>query len=201
MTTGKIHAGKIEHSERHQRILRVLKDAEHPLSGEEISARVQTSIGKIPQAVSTTIGEMRSDENRADGYMVSYACIWRAAREGEAPGPRAGKDGGIIFVLSHAGEPWHDGRPRYWLQAAPGWSPEWSIGTNGEIRRLTPDASRLPEVKPCHATPDVLRCRLATCGKDLPPDVVNHGEWYCNDDCRTAARELMRPKKEEGALF
>lgn len=192
-----MHSGLIKNSERHQRILRVFMASDHPASGEEISARVQSEIGKIPQAVSTTIGEMRSSENIADGYVVSFACIWRVCKGNEQPGRRPMKDGGALFLM-HPSEalPWHDGRPRYWLQAAPGFTPKWHINGEGLLVQSTGySVQDLPSPQPSpREVEGERRCKNPACGK-----VISHGHT-CDDACNAAWKESIF-KKPEGALL
>lgn len=194
-----MHSGRINNSERHQRIIRVFMAADHPLSGEEISSRVQSEIGRIPQAVSTTIGEMRSNENIADGYSVSFACVWRVCRPDEQPGPRPKKDGGYFFLIPETQAlPWHDSRPRYWLQAAPGWTSRWSISSAGELiiqgsRLKVQDESTL-NIEPETLNQPERLCKNPACRKP-----ISHGHT-CDEACNIAWKESIF-KKPEGALL
>lgn len=191
-----MHSGRIKNSERHQRILRVFMAADHPASGEEISALVQSEIGKIPQAVSTTIGEMRSTENIREGYIVSYACIWRVCKGDEQPGPRPKRDGGFLFLI-HPSQalPWHDGRPRYWLQAAPDWSPRWTIDNQGQLIFTSGPSTAQPHTQDPAPVQDEQRyCKNPACGKP-----IDYGHT-CDKACNAAWKESIF-KKPEGALF
>ena len=135
---GHINAGRIDRSRRLQVILELLKRSDYPLSSEEIARQAydHAQSGRIMLNVSTNIGEMRAQVNRDAGYIVSEAAAW--------------KDGKY---------PWHDGRPRYWLIAAPGWTPRWRI-TEESI--LVP--SRCPRVS---ATPAMMP---ATAHGAIPSD-------------------------------
>lgn len=187
---GKIHSGRIEHSERHRRVLRALMAAEHPLSGEELSARIQAEIGRIPQAVSTTIGEMRSEANIADGYVVSYSTRWKAAGPGDECGMRTNGDGSITFIIAQATESWHDGRPRYWLLAAPGWMPKWLINEHGAL--IQNSRPKIQEERPAKESDPGLRCKNPACGKPLAPEVAATGAWCCDDACREAWKQSLK---------
>lgn len=208
-----MHSGLIKNSERHQRIIRVFMAADHPLSGEEISARVQSEIGRIPQAVSTTIGEMRSSDNIADGYVVSFACIWRVCKGNEQPGPRPKRDGGSLFLM-HPSQalPWHDGRPRYWLQAAPGWVPRWWINDQGVLVQSAGNSVQSadrPSPQPRstgsgQASPrqgeDERRCMNPACRKPIQRTPEDPLKITCDDSCKSAWKESIF-KKPEGALL
>lgn len=188
-----MHSGRIDNSERHQRVLRVLMAADHPLSGEEISARIYTEIGRIPQAVSTTIGEMRSADNVSAGYVLSMSTCWRAARPGETEGLRQNKDGSLTFILPAASEPWHDGRPRYWLQTAPGWAPRWIINSNGQlIHHGATEPQRKAEDMPLQE--EQKHCKNPACHKPIA-----HGHT-CDEACNAAWKDSIF-KKPEGALL
>lgn len=200
-----MHSARIKDSERHQRIIRVFMAADHPASGEEISARVQSEIGRIPQAVSTTIGEMRSADNIADGYVVSFACIWRVCKGNEQPGRRPMKDGGALFLM-HPSQalPWHDGRPRYWLQSAPGWVPSWTINDNGTLvqgSRFKVQGECSPSPQPSPQQVDGARnCMNPACGKPIQRTPGDPLKITCDDACHAAWKESIF-KKPEGALL
>lgn len=127
-----MHSGRIDSSERHMRLIRALKPAPYPLSAEDISEIVRLEIGRIPQAVSTTIGEMRSEDNRAAGYIVSFSTRWKEA-DADRVGRVVNGDGSITFFIKNAVQRWHDGRPRYYLIAAPHWTPTWVINEHGVL--------------------------------------------------------------------
>ena len=117
---GHINAGRVDRSPRLMRIIEILKEAEHPLSAQEIAIRAYDfgASGKIMLNVSTNIGEIRAPVNYEAGYIVSPAKVFR-----QDPGrtPYA----------------WHDSRPRYFLIAAPGWYPRWTVTEEGELRYLS----------------------------------------------------------------
>ena len=102
------------------RIIEILKAAEHPLSAQEIAVRAYDfgQSGKIMLNVSTNIGEIRAPVNFEAGYIISAARVFR--QDPERP---------------HVS--WHDSHPRYWLIAAPGWSPRWTVTEDGELRYLS----------------------------------------------------------------
>jgi len=166
---GHINAGRINKSRRLQIIMELLKRAEHPLSAEEISQQAYDfgKSGKIMLNVSTNIGEMRSSDNIADGYVVSHATCWKGGR----------------YI-------WHDGRPRYFLLAAPAWTPRWTIGEGGvliygngsgvrgqnDLEHMTID--KLP------LTPDPLPQTNLSCKNSLCGNVVTGESAFCCDQCR-----------------
>lgn len=160
---GHINAARVDRSARLTRIIEVLKEAAYPLSAQEISVRSYdfAASGKIMLNVSTNIGEIRAEVNRELGYIVSEAETWRGGRY-----------------------PWHDGRPRYRLIAAPGWSPRWTVDKEGNIllaqRQPSPaqagEGSGAAAEHPCAAR----TCKK--CGAPLPAA----GPPFCNDECKAA---------------
>jgi len=178
---GHINAGRVDRSARLMRIVEVLKGADHPLSAQEIAVRAYDFAvsGKVMLNVSTNIGEIRAAVNREAGYIVSASRVWR---------------GGKL--------PWHDGRPRYWLQQAPGWAPSWKITPDGELTpwdRRRGDAADHGDregvkIESILLVDAVRVCKNPNCGKPLPPeeDPLN---WCCNDECRRLWRESLFPQQ------
>jgi hypothetical protein len=126
--TGHINAGRINKSPRLSRIIEILKEAGHPLSAQEVAVQAYDyqKSGKVMLNISTNIGEMRSEENQNEGYIISEAHKWVVKKNEE-------KRHKNTFFIDPDGpiDLWHDGRPRYWLIAAPGWRPTWKIDEEG----------------------------------------------------------------------
>lgn len=210
---GHMNAGRIDRSARHQRILHVLKEADHPLSGEEISARIQTMINRIPQAVSTTIGEMRSDENRQLGYIVSFSAKWKEAKHGEQFGRRVNRDESITYFIERITEPWQDGRPRYWLIAAPEWRPRWRIDDMGQVLWRGGDGPiDIDKLRRGDAGSENRRgadvsgerlCVYGPCNNPVPPERLAEGLWSCCDEHGRLWRAEMKMQfaREDLKLF
>jgi hypothetical protein len=106
--SGHINYALVERSKRLQRVIELLQKADHPLSGMEIQIQAWVT------NASTSIAEIRGEKNRNAGYEVSKAASWKGLRYS-----------------------WHDGNPRYWLIAAPGWTPRWRIDAEGVILPCT----------------------------------------------------------------
>ena len=174
---GHINAGRIDRSRRLQVILELLKRSDYPLSSEEIARQAydHAQSGRIMLNVSTNIGEMRAQVNRDAGYIVSEAAAW--------------KDGKY---------PWHDGRPRYWLIAAPGWTPRWRITEEGILVPTSSPALQAPQPAQDHQPDEPRLCSNPACRKPLPA-----GERYtCDDACNRAWRDSIRPAfSATGGLF
>ena len=180
---GGIHYALVQDSTRLMRIIEILKEAEHPLSAQEIAVQAYdfNRSGKVMLNVSTNIGEIRGEENLEAGYVVSEATRFRPAK-GEEPR-----------------YPWHDGNPRYWLIAAPGWLPRWRIGEEGilepirqgsldRMNRITADEGE---------TAEPLRCQNPQCNRELPEG--HEGPPFCpgpNDACRNEFLKAL-----QGSLF
>lgn len=190
-TQGKMNAGRIKNSRRLQRIVAVLKEAAHPLSAEEIARRAYEfdTSGRIMLNVSTNIGEMRSDENRADGYNVSFSTIWKPGHP--APGMRENRDKSVTFFVERKTMPWHDGRPRYWLAAAPGWTPRWTVAPDGHVRPARPGAAPGSTLRTPYSTlPDGDRCHYPPCNAPIPPERAAEGAMTCSDEHSEAWRKM-----------
>ena len=172
---GHINAGRVDRSPRLKRIVEILKESDHPLSSQEIAVRAYDfgESGKVMLNVSTNIGELRAECNRELGYAVSEAEAWRGGR-------------------LH----WHDGRPRYRLIAAPGWTPVWTVNEAGDIvsRRATGAA----EEKHDDPGPGQRLCLNPACEKPLPPDA-----WAtCGPECNRAWKDgLMRDGEQKAMAF
>lgn len=108
LNKGHINYALVERSKRLQRVIDLLKKADHPLSGMEIQIQAWVT------NASTSIAEIRGEKNRAAGYEISPARAWKGGQY-----------------------PWHDGNPRYWLIAAPGWHRRWTITHDGLILPYT----------------------------------------------------------------
>jgi len=183
---GGIHYALVDESQRLARIIEILKEAEHPLSAQEIAVQAYdfTVSGKVMLNVSTNIGEIRGKDNLDAGYVVSEAKGFR---------PEKGED--PLY-------PWHDGRPRYWLIAAPGWVPRWRVSAEGALeyvhqgaRGQGPGVSKTQDPEPL--TLDPLKCQNPNCGRELPAD--HQGPPFCpgpEDGCRKAFFESL-----QGTLF
>ena len=169
---GHINAGRISKSRRLQIILDLLKKADHPLSAEEISKQAYEfgQSGRIMLNVSTNIGEMRSADNIADGYVISHASTWKSSRYS-----------------------WHDGRPRYHLLAAPGWKPRWKIGPEGMLINAEGGMQNAELTEPQINTDkseiktDIRICQNEGCGNQ-----VHEEESFCSLYCRTRFFERMK---------
>lgn len=132
---GHINAGRIETSfKRLLPILDLLKRAPHPLSSGDITKHAYPGSEDPMLNVSTNIGEMRSSENRELGYMVSEAHRWIVKKDALQNDHKPGR---FLVDLERA-LPWHDGRPRYWLIAAPGWESTWTISREGLLLPVRP---------------------------------------------------------------
>jgi hypothetical protein len=203
---GKIHAARIKDSKRHQRILELFKDAWHPLSSQDIAKTAYPRSDDLMLNVSTNIGEMRSQENQNDGYVVSFATKWLLAPKGMELHKTVAKDGkGVTFYISEIKYPWHDGRQRYWLVAAPGWVPRWRVddygnvvsctsGQRAEIRVLElgvgSQNETIPESDPLAPRPWPLDpavnptgpgtpCQLPRCGRPIPAGKPETTKFCC----------------------
>jgi hypothetical protein len=189
---GAIHYALIEESSRLGPILEILKRADHPLSSEEISVLAYDfSISrKIMLNVSTNIGEMRGPENVAAGYVVPPAHKWIVKDD-----PQEARKN-TFFVRPGDKRPWHDGRPRYWLIAAPGWRARWVIDEDGVLRhvggggedggRRTEDGGRGTGEGGQKA------CLNPYCGRELP---AGQAEPFCLDAaCRDAYFQSLQVK-------
>lgn len=212
---GHINAGRADRSPRLMRIVEILKEADHPLSAQEIAVQAYDfqRTGKVMLNVSTNIGELRADVNREAGYIVSFSTSWRQVVIGQRPGKRVNEDNSITYFIAHASQHWQDGRPRYWLIAAPGWIPTWSISPSGEqvfvAGRSAPDARKLycteqwPKKpgSPMSESPVVRYCKNPACGKVLPDD----GWHTCDQTCNQAWKDSLQPaltvKRSQGSLF
>jgi hypothetical protein len=179
-----IHYALVDESARLMRIIELLKEADHPLSAQEIGVQAYdfTVSGMIMLNVSTNIGEIRGMDNLDAGYVVSEATRFRPPKD-EAPR-----------------YPWHDGRPRYWLIAAPGWMPRWRV-VDGRLE--TVGQGHLDRVDRITADEDekqyqgVLHCQNPQCDRELPEG--HEGPPFCpgpNDACRKAFFESL-----QGSLF
>lgn len=202
MNSGRIKNSSGEINSRYQSILRVMMEYDYPPSGGEIISYIVDEIMRAhpnltlteamkmaPQAISTTIGEMRSDENQNDGYFISNAMYWKVIKNGNhEPGRHVNKDGSVTFFINRATEPWHDSRPRYYLKAAPDWRARWYINDRGEriIGRSMPQSPPIIEDEPVkHPEPSGHEC--PGCGK-----MVFARGLYCpetNDECRKKHRQ------------
>jgi len=188
---GAIHYALIEENDRLGPIVEILKRADHPLSSGEISVLVYDFAvsRKIMPNVSTNIGEMRGPENLSAGYVVPAAHRWVV--EDEPQGPRKK----TFFVSPDKRLPWHDGRPRYWLVAAPGWRPRWAIDEEGRLvpaggtiraNERTEEGGRRTEDDGTRA------CMNPYCGRELPP---GQAEPFCLDaTCRDAYFQALQMK-------
>ncbi|MCK9420618.1 MAG: hypothetical protein M0R70_14700 [Nitrospirae bacterium] len=169
---GHINAGRVDRSARLTRIIEVLKEAAYPLSAQEIAIRAYdfAASGKVMLNVSTNIGELRARVNRELGYVVSEAEMWRGDRY-----------------------PWQDGRHRYRLLAAPGWSPRWTVNQEGIhvlLGQRQPPPAQSGKGSGAVAEPscDVRTCKK--CGASLPAD----GPPFCSDECKAAWFESLQSR-------
>lgn len=183
MAEGTLHAALVRKSPRLQRVVDMLKKAEHPLSGMEIQMQAWVTNG------STACAEIRDPRNAAEGYMVSPATYWT---------------GGAL--------PWHDGNARYFLISAPGWTPRWTVTKEGVLLPYTEghgaigyrvqgtvdyeklemkkdEADLTPE--PCTLTPAVRLCKFQLCRKPLPP-AGPETQAFCNQGCKDGFWKLIR---------
>lgn len=131
-----INAGRVDASRRLARIVEILKEAEYPLSSEEIAKRAYDldNSGRIMLNISTNIGEIRAGVNRDAGYNVSFSTAWKISANPEQV-MRVNDDKSVTFFVRSPAYPWHDGRPRYYLLAAPGWIPRWRVDRTGLLVR------------------------------------------------------------------
>lgn len=199
-TAGKMNSGRIKASPtRLMPIAVLLMRAPHPLSAEEIAQQGydMNRSGKIMLNVSTNIGEMRSDENRQDGYIVSEAHRWIVIDPGQEY-----EDKACRFLIRRAQSlPWHDGRPRYWMIAAPGWNPQWRITDEGILLPMYGHAMDQPPSGQV-VQADVDDARLcAHCGGEIPVERLREMAMTCCDEHGRLWRESLRPKVEEGMLL
>lgn len=176
---GHINAGRVDRSARLMRIVEVLKEAVYPLSAQEIAVRAYDFAvsGKVMLNVSTNIGEIRAQVNRDLGYVVSEAATWRSDRY-----------------------PWHDGRPRYRLIAAPGWSPRWTVDEEGNYVLFARSQPALGQARTGAGAesehswdkgPRESESRTCKkCGSPLPDE----GPPFCSDTCKAAWFESLQMK-------
>ena len=179
---GHINAGRIETSfKRLLPILEILKRTPHPLSAQDIAKHAYSGSDDVMLNVSTNIGEMRSAENRELGYIVSEAHRWmiKESANQEYQKPKQGR-----FIMSpERALPWHDGRPRYWLIAAPGWEPLWTISEEGSLimRGYNVPTNIVKKTFVDEAMPQGL-CKNPACRRSLD-DIL--GPPYCpNEMCK-----------------
>lgn len=178
---GGIHYALVQDSTRLMRIIEILKEAEHPLSAQEIAVQAYdfNRSGKVMLNVSTNIGEIRGEENLDAGYVVSEATRFRPAK-GEEPR-----------------YPWHDGNPRYWLIAAPGWMPRWRVGEGGRLEGPGARGKGPEDQDPEPMTLNPAVCQNPRCGLPLPEG--HEGPPFCpgpNDACRNEFLKAL-----QGTLF
>lgn len=195
-----MNAGRVEKSPRLMRIVEILKAADHPLSSQEIATQAYdfSSSGKIMLNVSTNIGEIRSEENISSGYFIPPSRHWKSDKY-----------------------PWHDGRPRYWLEAAPGWTPRWNIDDDGNLvpyRKISNDdnseismkITRNGKIVPIVTSSvpesdDIPCCRNPFCKKPLSHELLSQGFLCCDENCRRIWKEsFLNPNGIEisqGSLF
>ena len=167
---GHIRYALVSKSRRLQKVVKLLMAAPHPLSGMEIQMQAWVT------NASTSIAEIRCEMNRAEGYDISDARAWK---------------GGLY--------PWHDGRPRYWLIAAPGWSPRWRV--DGEGRLLPCTAGRGQKAQSAEgmehrekekAPPSSGVCQLQRCGRPIPAARLENGAKFCCDPHKDEFWKLIR---------
>lgn len=159
---GTIKYALVAHSTRLQRVVELLKAATNPLSGMEIQIQAWVT------NASTSIAEIRCERNREAGYMVSPATSWRGGRE-----------------------PWHDGNPRYWLLAAPGWTPRWSVDAEGFIFPYTDSQGLKQGARTAPLKPETQVRQIETvaarlcrfCGAPVNENKRASAE-FCGDACR-----------------
>lgn len=209
---GKMHSGRIDRSHRHQVIINIFKNAQYPPSAEDIARQAYDfdRTNRIMLNVSTNIGEMRSDENRELGYVISFSTTWKVAHPGEPLGKRTNRDGSITYLIEKATQPWHDGRPRYWLIRAPGWRRRWWINDAGDLVSSTAESrDQRSETNigqdiplstlsaPGSQPGEALTCHYPPCGRQIPAERIAAGcTMTCNDECNRKWRESLRPKFE-----
>ena len=191
------HAGKIETSPDLLIVLDLLKKANYPPSSEEMTTlgyNFQVS-GRLMLNISEKIGQMRAPINSDRGYKISYSTSWKQAGKHVSPSMRINRDGSVTFFMEQLSEPWHDGRPRYYLVSAPGWTPRWTINSKGLLvpYYAVPTLTSVPQPPaqidpqgpgPEDTTPRI--CKNALCGQPLT------GEYpWCDAECRAAWRDQL----------
>ena len=189
--TGHIKFAIVERSKRLQKVVSLLKAANHPLSGMEITLQ-----SFYPNA-STNIGEIRNNDGINPGtnrYSVSPATAWKGGKYS-----------------------WHDGVSRYWLIAAPGWVPRWTVSKEGELVPYAdqgPGKTALEEycertaliftplfIPPPGAQDPIKTCRLQTCGAPIPSFRKDTAGFCCDEhkdefwkNIREAGKALLQGK-------
>jgi hypothetical protein len=203
---GKMHSSRIAESRRLQRIIEVLKAAKYPYSAQEISrlCYVNSTNEDVMLNVATYIGEIRAQANQDAGYIASFSTRWMVVRPENGSGKRINKDKSITFCIHETTEPWHDGRPRYWLVAAPEWHPSWFVDQNGKVVPCTAagmrksvdehmresgetetDTFTYPRIdastlSPIDSSSLFRTCKLARCGRPIGKDKPANSEFCCN---------------------
>lgn len=176
---GHINYALVSRSKRLQKVVDLLKQADYPLSGFEIQLQAWVT------NASTSIAEIRGERNMADGYLVSAATTWKGGEQ-----------------------PWQDGNPRYFLIAAPGWSPRWMVtpegvlvpytAAQGQEQRIDRPRKDAPpgvviaerEVRPpAPAGPRL--CRYQHCRQPLPDDAPPE-KVFCTAECRDGFWKMIR---------
>jgi hypothetical protein len=168
-STKSFHWREVEKSEDLQLLLQLLKDADGPLSGVDISESSRPYLGAKPRLanVVTLIAELK----RNPGYDCAGGLAW-----GRFP----------------------DGLYKYWLVTAPGWRPRWIVNDdykilpymegidlrtrghrieNKKIEQEPVSRGGAEGAEKSEPEAPVPANRCGACGKELPP-----GPPWCKDN-------------------
>ena len=87
-----------------------------------------------------------------------------------------------------------DGKYRYWLQSAPGWTPRWTADARGTVNAASWPKPAAHEPEESQNEPEMRLCKNPSCRKP-----IDHGHT-CNEACNAAWKESIFTKPE-GALL
>ena len=164
--TNTFHFRKVDKSEKLRLLVRILMAADKPLTVMEIQLEAQNRRTWIANPA-TEVGEIAMN----DGYVTS-------------DGPRFGQKAGPAVHFP-------DGKYRYWIERAPGWTQRWHVADDFAVVSGVPGSyavPRIPEQRRSSVENEPVKtlmpsvCRLVSCKKPLPD---GHDMPFCDHDCRT----------------
>lgn len=216
------HAAKVENSRDLILLVALFKRADYPLSAQEISKQAYPNSDDVFLNAAEKVGQIRAPVNSERGYALSYSTRWRVAASYEDPGKRVNKDLSVTFLIEKQIYAWQDGRPRYWLIAAPGWRPRWRItdagvlvwieGRRGEEATRGRGDGEADEGRLGDAGSENRRgdgetegrlCCYSPCDQPVPAERLAEGLWSCCDEHGRLWRAEMKTKftREDLKLF